>query len=152
MLVNRIQERVQRAVVDFRQRVPAGRCLVQDRDVRAGGPCDPGPGVRCGRFSEPGGPCVPAAVAVAVVRSPGVAVAQQHGDHEDVPDELQGEVRADEDVAASRLDCGQDRVEPEAVDQFGYRVRGVLTLPGQGTVLFAVGCSSRRDVDPAQVP
>jgi hypothetical protein len=41
----------------------------------------------------------------------GVAVAEQHGDDEDVPGELQGEVGADEDVVAGRLDRGQDRLE-----------------------------------------
>ena len=58
---------------------------------------------------------------------PGVAVAEQHGDHKYVPGKLKREVGADEDVAADCLDCGQDRIETERADQLVY---GVLRFPG----------------------
>ena len=59
---------------------------------------------------------------------PGVAVAEQHGDHEYVPGELQREVGADENVTAGGLDCGQDRIEMEGADHLRDCIRQVLAL------------------------
>jgi hypothetical protein len=54
-----------------------------------------------------------------------------------VPGELQGQVGADEDVVAGRLDRGQDRLELEGADQFGDRVRRRLVLLVGCRVLLA---------------
>jgi hypothetical protein len=87
-----------------------------------------------------------------VVGGAGVAVAEQHGDHEYVPGELQREVGSDEDVTAGCLDSGQDRVELEVADQLGDRVRRVLARRRRSRVLVVSGRGDRSYIDPAQVP
>lgn len=90
---------------------------------------------------------------MAVVIGSGVAAAEQHGDHEDVPSQLQREVGAGEDAAASCLDRGEDRVEPEAGHDPGHCLGGVLALPGVRGLRGAAGRfrGRRGDVDRAEV-
>jgi hypothetical protein len=86
---------------------------------------------------------------MAVVIGSGVAVAEQHGDHEDVPGQLQREVAAGEDAPARCLDRGEDRVELEA----GHDPGRVLALPGVRGLRGAAGRfrGRRGDVDPTEV-